>query len=402
MNADKIYSLLDAYKMHSLSKEEQQELLQALADPAYSEILKQWISDRWDKESLPELLSQERSKQIYDEIAGTIFPDIKKKFYYRFHREIFTTAAAVAVGIVITVFWITNQPKPIVENIAEVVRVTKDVGAPDVTRARITLADGKVLYLDSLDNGQLSQQKGVEIIKLDNNQLQYKGSSAIVTYNTLTNPRGSDVVSITLADGTKVWLNADSYITYPTSFNSRERKVILSGEAYFDVAKNKNVPFIVNINNKSEVKVFGTEFNIKAYRDEQAIRTTLIEGSVQVSQNINNSKEHSYMLKPGQQASISNEGTFVIAEVDANESIAWINGIFNFNDMDLESIMKNLARWYDVDIIFKNDELKNLNFGGIISRRSNISSILKFLAMTGTVNFEVDGNRIVVKDFLNK
>ncbi|MCK9627920.1 MAG: DUF4974 domain-containing protein [Bacteroidales bacterium] len=402
MDSDRLYSLLDAYKMRSINKEEQKELLQALADPAYSETVKQWISDCWDKRNLPELLSIEQSEQIYGEIREKILPGIKKNRYYTFGRVIITTAAAIVAGIIITVFWINNEHKTLEENVAEVVKVIKDVPAPDMTKARITLADGKVLYLDSLENGKLSRQKGIDIIKLDDNSLKYKGSSAIVTYNTLTNPRGSDVVSITLADGTIVSLNADSYITYPTSFNSQERKVILSGEAYFDVAKNKDVPFIVNINNKFEVKVFGTEFNINAYKDESTIRTTLVEGSVQVSQNITNSKEHSFMLYPGQQASLSDEGIFSIQNVDISESISWKDGVFNFTDMNLESIMKNLSRWYDVDVEFKNSELKKLIFGGIISRRSNISTILKFLAMTETVNFEVNGSKIIVKEFLNE
>ncbi|OFY44600.1 MAG: hypothetical protein A2X18_03225 [Bacteroidetes bacterium GWF2_40_14] len=396
MKTDRLYNLLDAYQRQSISLEERQELLQALADPSNADTLKKWIEQRWEKEKLPELLSSGQSQQLYETIREVIAPKKKIGYFYPLRR----IAAAAVVVLMITgaYFLFTDRQGQPQDQLSTTIAQPLDVKAPDASRARITLADGQVLYLDSLANGQLAQQKGVEIIKLDDGQLQYKGTSAEIVYNTLDNPRGSEVISITLADGTKVWLNAASGITYPTSFTAGERKVELRGEAYFEVAKNEKMPFIVSIANKAEVKVLGTHFNINAYEDEPAIKTTLIEGSVQVFQKFNNLIPQYLKLHPGEQASLNASGAFNIAKIDIDESIAWKKGLFNFNDTDLESIMKNLSRWYDIDVQYESKDLKALTFGAIISRRSNISAILNLMKMTGTVDFKIIGNTIIVSN----
>jgi len=394
MKTDRLYNLLDAYQSQSIGPEEKQELLQALADPSNAEILKEWIAERWEKEKLPELLSSGQSQQLYETIREVISP--KKKIVYFFPLRRIAVAAVFVLMITGAYFLFTDRQGHPQDQLSTTIAQSLDVKAPDANRARITLADGQVLYLDSLGNGKLAQQKGVEIIKLDDGQLQYKGTSAETVYNTIDNPRGSEVISITLADGTKVWLNAASGITYPTSFISGERKVELRGEAYFEVAKNEKMPFIVNVANKAEVKVLGTHFNINAYEDEVAIKTTLIEGSVQVSQKLNNSIPQYLKLQPGEQASLNASGAFKIAQIDIDESIAWKKGLFNFNDTDLESIMKCLSRWYDIDVQYESKDLKALTFGAIISRRSNISAILNLMKMTGTVDFKIIGNTIIV------
>ena len=394
MKADRLNNLLDAYQRQSISPEEKQELLQALADPSNADILKKWIAECWEKEKLPKLLSSEQSKQLYETIREVIAP--KKKIVYFNPLRRIAVAAVVVLMITGAYFWFADRQGQSQEQLSTTIAQSQDVKAPDVSRARITLDNGKVIYVDSLGKGQLALQKGIEIIKLDDGQLQYKGTSAEIVYNTLDNPRGSEVIAITLADGTKVWLNSASGITYPTSFTSGERRVELRGEAYFEVTKNEKMPFIVNVINKEEVKVLGTHFNIKAYEDETTIKTTLIEGSVQVFQKLNNTVPKYFKLQPGEQASLNASGAFNIAKVDIDEAIAWKKGLFNFNDTDLESIMKCLSRWYNIEVQYESKDLKTLAFGAIISRRSNISTILNLMKMTGTVDFEISGGKIIV------
>jgi len=394
MKTDRLYNLLDAYQRQSISPEEKQELLQALADPSNAEILKEWIAERWEKEKLPELLSSGQSQQLYENIREVIKPKKKIVYYYPLSR--IAVAAVVVLMITGAYFLFSDRHDQPLEQLSTTIAQFQDVNPPDASRARITLANGQVLYLDSLANGQLAQQKGVEIIKLDDGQLQYKGTSAEIVYNTLDNPRGSEVISITLADGTKVWLNAASQITYPTSFSNESRNINLSGEAYFEVAKDEAHPFIVNVREKAEVRVLGTMFNIKAYEDEPIIKTTLIEGSVQVKRKSENLSLSDIRLVPGQEATLEEDGNLTVKKVDTNESVAWKKGMFYFNDTDLESIMKSLARWYDVDVKFKAEELKSLTFGAVISRRSNISVITKLIEMTGTVSFDISGKEVTV------
>jgi hypothetical protein len=388
---------LDAYKKNSINPEEQQELRQAIADPSNAEVLKNWIADRWEKEVLPEQLSPVQSKQLYEAIREGISP--KKKTVYWSLASRIAVAASIVVAISATAyFWFANQPEHLQNQVSSAVEQIRDVKAPESTLATITLSNGQVIYIDSLSKGQLARYGGVEIVKQDDGQVRYKKISEEVSNNILTNPKGSEVITITLADGTRIWLNAASCITYPTSFTKGERKVELSGEAYFEVAKNEKMPFIVNINNKAEVKVLGTEFNIKSYDDEPVIKTTLVEGSVQVARKARNSNPEYFKLKPGEQASMNENGVFSISNVDIKESISWKEGIFYFNDTDLESIMKSLARWYDVEVNYRSKDLKELTFGAVISRRSNISNILNLMKMTGTVDFEISGKKIIVKN----
>ncbi len=412
MKTDRLYYLLEGYKKNSLNAEEQQELTRAIADTSNAEALKGWLADSWGKETLPDLLSKEQSQSLYESIRENLKPaeeNLKpnKNQFPRYRSgRISRIAAAASIVIALSALsylWFANHKQSRVDEFTKTIAQSQDIKAPDATKARITLADGSTLYLDSLDKGESASQQGAEIVKLEKGELQYKGTGTAkeVTFNTLVNPRGSDVVIITLADGTRIWLNAESSITYPTSFIKGERKIELTGEAYLEVARNEKMPFIVNVRNKAEVKVLGTEFNIKAYDDEPEIKTTLVRGEVQVARIARNDSVkvlQYYRLKPGEQASLNKEGILSVGQVDIKEHIVWKNNMFCFNDTDLESIMKNLSRWYDVDVSYENPGLKSLTFGALISRRSNISAILNLMIMTGTVNFEISNGRIVVKD----
>ncbi len=409
MKRDRLYYLLEGYKKSSLSADEQLELRQAIADFSNADALKSWIEDSWDREVLTDSLPQEQSEQIFKAIREMITPGKKSIFRFRYRYRLGRIAAAASIIIAISAvsyLWVANQKQSREDELTKTIAQSQDIKAPDATKARITLADGSTLYLDSLEKGASASQQGAEIVKMDKGELQYKGTGTAkeITFNTLINPRGSDVVTITLSDGTRIWLNAESSITYPTSFIKGERKIELNGEAYMEVARNEKMPFIVNVRNRAEVKVLGTEFNIKAYDDESEIRTTLVKGLVQFAKiaGDNNTKTPQYFsLLPGQQASLDKSGLINVSEVDIKEYIAWKDNMFSFNDTDLESIMKSLARWYDVEVSYENPGLKSLTFGALISRRSNISAILELMRMTGTVDFEISGVKITVKDGLN-
>jgi ferric-dicitrate binding protein FerR (iron transport regulator) len=222
----------------------------------------------------------------------------------------------------------------------------------------------------------------------------YDGTKAsnqgsLISYNTLSTPRGGQY-QLVLPDGSKVWLNASSSIHFPTAFAGHERNVELTGEAYFEIAKNKQKPFHVNVNGM-QVEVLGTHFNVNAYGDEGAIKTSLLEGSVKIKKgNI------SGLLKPGQQGVLKKNSTDLeIKNADMNEAIAWKNGLFEFDGADIKSIMREIGRWYDVDVVYAG-KVPDRRFEGKISRDAQLSDVLKILALSN-VKFSVEGKKIIVQ-----
>lgn len=271
--------------------------------------------------------------------------------------------------------------------------------APGGNRAVLTLADGTHITLDSAQNGALAQQGGIKVMKVDSGQLAYEANTlqargATVQFNTLKTPRGGSY-GVTLPDGTRVWLNAASSLKYPTAFTGNERKVILEGEAYFEVAGNAAQPFKVSVAAASadgmpmEVTVLGTRFNIMAYRDEKTINTTLIAGAVKVAQG-NTERQ----LAPDQQAQVSATGEIAVRkDIHAADAAAWKNGLFHFQKADLPSVMRQIARWYDMDIVYEGQP--DIRLSGMISRNINVSEVLKLLASNGA-HFRIAGKKIVV------
>ena len=264
---------------------------------------------------------------------------------------------------------------------------------PGTSRATLTLANGDVVVLDDEHNGTVAKQGNVQIIKLNNGQLSYQHAGSnngqeSVAFNTLSTPRGGQY-QLTLPDGTLVWMNAASTLVFPTVFNGKDRTVQLKGEAYFEVAGNEHQPFIVNTGHTS-VKVLGTSFNVMAYADEEITRTTLLQGKVKVAGN-----NEEVLLKPGQQAKMMHSGKTAVAEVNIEEVVAWKNGIFSFNDVTIEEVMHQLARWYDAEVIYPDGVPKGL-FRGEIDRKADISTVLKILEVSG-VKFTVEGRKIFVR-----
>jgi len=267
---------------------------------------------------------------------------------------------------------------------------TIDIAPPAAVNAVLTLANGKRIILDSSGNGTLALQGAVNVVKLADGQIAYRGTSKEIEYNTLSNPRGSKIISLSLADGSKVWLNAESSLRYPTAFTGNERKVEITGEAYFEVAHNAAMPFIVQ-KGDVEIKVLGTHFNVNAYDDERSLKVTLLEGAVKVERHGNESLN----IQPGQQAEINRQGKMELnKEVDIDEVMAWKNNWFNFNSLTVPDIMQQIERWYNVSVTYQGNP-GNKHFSGIVSRNNNVSEVLKIMEQAG-IKFKIEGKNITV------
>ncbi|WP_343307111.1 FecR domain-containing protein [Chitinophaga niabensis] len=290
-------------------------------------------------------------------------------------------AAAAAVVLLAGVyFW--NQQKPATKEtvVSELVNDVK----PGTHKAILTLGDGSTVTLDSAGNKVIGQG-----IRQAGGQLEY-GEQAAISFNTLRTPKGGQF-QITLADGTKIWLNAASSLRYPTAFVGGTRKVEVTGEAYFEVAKHATRPFIVQINAQTAIEVLGTSFNINAYTNEASIKTTLIEGAVRLTVN-----EQSRTLSPGQQAQVNSQGDIqLIEKADLDEALAWKHELFYFRNADLQAVMRQLERWYDVEISYSG-KIPARRFQGEIQRNLNLSDVLEGLKNT-EINFSIEGRKIIVK-----
>lgn len=301
-------------------------------------------------------------------------------------------ASAAAVIIIFAIgayLWtIQQKEKPSVTQTSPV-PVQNDVAAPSVTRATITLSNGQKVFVDSATAGTIATEQGASIKKLGDGSIVYNAerANADMAYNTLVVPRGSQIASIVLSDGTKVFLNAASTLRYPVAFIGRERRVEVSGEAYFEVTNDASKPFIVS-KDQTSVQVLGTRFNVNAYSEEQDIKITLLEGSVKVS-----NRKTAGLLKPGQQARISED--IDVKEVNVDEVMSWRDGIFLLDNMELQTLMRQVSRWYDVDVKYEGKK-PSRKFGGGVSKDQPLSKILEMLRRYG-IDFQVEGKTVIVK-----
>ena len=298
-------------------------------------------------------------------------------------------SAATIVGIILTLTVKFLLPLETPESLP-----AKGDIAPGTNAAVLTLSNGKRIDLSTAGTGQLASQPGIHIYKTAGGQVTYKiaGNSDHGDANTMNNistPKGGQWQLI-LPDGSKVWLNSASSFSYPASFEKQKERVVqLKGEAYFEVAKDKLHPFIVKAD-KQSVQVLGTHFNINSYTDEPAVRTTLAEGSVKVTALAGETKQ----LVPGK-ASVLRNGSLTIADANIEEALAWKNGYFRFNDENIQSIMRKVARWYNVNVEYKGI-IPADGLNGKISRSKNISQLLRALEATRTVHFKLEGRRVTV------
>lgn len=338
-------------------------------------------------------ITDERARLLLERIHSQISREAKLVRMPLWKR---LTAAAAVLFVVLTgsYFLFFNKGK---QNGSEVkpITATHDV-APGGNKAVLTLGDNSVIVLDNAKNGTLTKQGGTNIVKLEDGQLAYSPSSGggqgEALYNTVSTPRGGQY-QLTLADGSKVWLNAASSLRFPTAFPGKERKVEITGEAYFEIAKDASRPFRVNVAGKQEVEVLGTHFNINAYSDEATINTTLLEGKVKVSAL---ATHDSRLLSPGQQAQMDSDQQLATSnQVDLEKVMAWKNGKFSFGEaMDIESVMRQVSRWYDVEVEYQG-KVKGF-VGGSISRNVNASQVLQMLELTGVVKFKIENKKVIV------
>lgn len=272
---------------------------------------------------------------------------------------------------------------------------------PGKNKAVLTLADGSSVILDQTSNGVLGNQRGVSITKSTDGRVSYevaKNGSYIanaMVYNKIATPRGGQY-QVNLSDGTKVWLNAASTLKFPIAFDTEKRVVELTGEAYFEVNpistkgnKHLKTPFLVKTRNQT-IEVLGTHFNVNAYSDEPDTKTTLLEGAVKIIQPLSHATA---LLKPGQQSVVNRNIT--VFDVDAMQSVEWQKGYFSFDNENVESIMRKISRWYDVEVEFRGD-IRYRKFGGRISKFENISQVLHVMEKTQVIHFNIEGRRIIV------
>jgi len=323
--------------------------------------------------------------------------EIKNRIYQRINQSLFTkpakvirmqwlwvAAACLVMGFGIKVLFINKASAPLVTK-TKIIKPGRNI-------ATLTLADGTHIPLDSVKNGTVATSGNMAVNKLKSGELAYSaGANAkatAATMNTLSIPRGGQY-KVTLADGTVVWLNSVSSLTYPTSFTGTERLVELKGEAYFEVAHNEKMPFKVKTKDVT-VQVLGTHFNVAAYDGEAYTTTTLLTGSVMLS-----NKHASVKLVPGQQGVANiNSTQIAVNKVKTNEVIAWKNGSFVFRHANIEQIMTQLSRWYDVDVEYRGN-IKEQYFGGTYSKYKDIRDLLDGLELTGLIHFKIEGRRII-------
>lgn len=390
--------LYQRYIENTCTKEERDEFLSMVAENQENDTITNLMDGTWDKIGTDGLQFPGADHMLHQILSDHQKPVVKKVSWYRY-----AAAAAIMIMVSAGVYFYqkTNNRS---SSQARVVNIKAGKN-----KATLTLANGKVINLDSATNGEIAEQTGTTITKTEKGQLIYNiaGSTekenhapAEIAYNTITTPRGGQY-QINLPDGSKIWLNASSTLKYPTIFNKNERKVELTGEAYFEIAKmtikqktgNKKVrmPFIV-VTGKQEVEVLGTHFNINSYTDEAATKTTLLEGAVRVSQT---GSRYSINLLPGQQ-SILNNNNLTAHQVDTEEAVAWKNGYFQFNESDLGSIMRQLSRWYNIEVIFKDNRKSNELFHFKASRNLELNDMLKIFELNG-IKLKIERRTIIVE-----
>ncbi|SFD46752.1 FecR family protein [Chitinophaga sp. CF118] len=374
---ERIKQLFNQYYTQTASDDEIQELMNMLEDPVQDQVMASLLEQQWENLSVADpRFSLTTGQPILETILGK---KEKVRFISRFRWA--AAAAVLLLAGITTFFWQQPGVKP---QLAQVVM-------PGTNKAVLTLADGSSVTLNSTGNQVIKQ--GNTTIRQSGGLLQYAGSNNDnrISYNTLTTPRGGQF-HLTLPDGTDVWLNAGSSITFPTAFTSADRTVNVTGEAYFDVTKMAGKPFFVRINKEVVVQVLGTSFNINAYTDEPFINTTLVEGRVGLLTGNN----PQIILLPGQQGRITgaNIAVKVLDNINVDQVVSWKNGAFDFDGTDLSSVLRQLSRWYDVEVVFSG-KVPERHFGGAIQRNLQLLQVLHILEKMD-VKFRMDGRKLIV------
>ncbi len=370
--------------------------------------VEKWYEQMDESESIgdaDELL--QLKEKLYQRTWDKLKPEARVIPFYKSSFFRIAAAGIVAVGITSIYFLFFKEAKSdttLVET--HLHTLTNDVAAPAGNKAMLTLADGSTIILDSAGTGSLAKQGNAMVSKLANGKIAYNNNPNVaskIQFNTLTVPRGSKPIQLVLADGSEVWLNVASSITYPTAFQGNERRVSITGEAYFEITSllspvgQTKIPFIVSAASSIaggkdvEIQVLGTHFNVNAYNDENSLKVTLLEGSVKVGQH----GGKSIYIQPGQQAEFSQQGELGLNKaIDIDEVIAWKNNWFNFNSLTVPEIMRQIEKWYNVSVNYEG-KMSDKHFSGIVSRSNNVSEVLKIMEQAG-IKFKIEGKNITV------
>lgn len=398
MSESRLEYLFKCYINNKYSGPEEEELMALLSNPENEEQV-QILMDRFMENTRHEI-------QMSDQAAASILNNILKRgkgfvIQKKNSKTVYTFWLGLAASVLIILggaYFISDKKEHAIakQDSSSSVGLKTEKSAkilPGGHHAVLTTSDGKAIILDSMPNGLLTQQGSTDVKKLGG-LLEYKAPASfigdtVISYNTVSTPRGGQY-QIVLSDGSKVWLNAASSIRFPTAFSASLREVELTGEAYFEVAKNKEKPFQVKVRDL-KIAVLGTHFNVKAYEDESEIKTSLLEGSVKIIQG-----KEAGLLKPGQQAVINFKDDKVkIANADMVEVIAWKNGLFRFEGANIETIMREIGRWYDVEIVYAG-KVPRRRFEGKINRNAGLSEVLRILELSN-VKFSIAGKKIIVQ-----
>lgn len=376
----RIQYLLDRYVNRSCTREELEELFVYFRGEQHNETVHGLIDALPPATTAPDI--------DYDHVYSQLIQPRRRILMFRR-----LAAAAVVLLVAGAAYWFLSRPaKPVLQpNLAA---ATMEKITPGGNKATLTLADGSVVTLDSAGNQTI--QQGNQSIRQQNGQLLYtdQGNNNTVHYNKLSTPRGGQF-QVVLPDGTKVWLNSATTLRYPTAFTGTQRVVELEGQGYFEVAPNASHPFLVRVpsshKDSMEVQVLGTGFDVMAYADEATVNTTLITGSVRVKEG-----KTIQTLQPGQQAVMNNEDhAITVRAADIKKVTAWKNGVFVFNNTALPAILREVARWYDVDIVYAATPSTEL-YGGGISRNLQLSSVLRLLEASGYNHLKLEGRKVIV------
>lgn len=377
MKKKKVYSLIDKYKSGNVTEDERKELFD-------------WYRSVANQDA--EFPEDEHVVEHF--MHNRLMVDTQALGKTRNNRGWLAAAAAIAVVLGVGLFYFIKKDPHSAEN--QLVHKTEI--RPGRNQAVLILADGSEVSLNDAIAGNISSQSGIKISRAAAGQIVYtvlpqamqsNGQVDTVTrYNTIKTPVGGQF-KVVLSDGTQVWLNALSSLKFPLSFAAKnERRVSLAGEGYFEVKRNEQAPFKVSTA-KQLIEVLGTHFNVEAYPENAATKTTLLEGSVRIA-----SGDHTVKLRPGQEAVLKEN--FEVANVQAENAVAWKNGLFRFEGENLEAIMTIVARWYNVKVVYESEDIKRESFGVLSDRFANISTLLNSMEQTGGVKFRVQGSTVYV------
>lgn len=389
----RIQYLLEQYTGNRATEEEISELMLWIESGNDEDLVRQHVLELWNSGDKALTGPGLEWKNFYEKKINPRQTGKRSRIIQRW-----ISIAALLIVVAGTYFtWHTLQHVKTSPSIATQNSKAHNIIGPAKDRAILTRANGSKIILDTAPNGEIAIEEGINVVK-DRGELVYKVDHVpeTVTYNTLTTPKGGKY-RLMLADGTRVWLNAVSSIHFPTAFNESQRRVEVTGEAYFEVTHNPGKPFIVSVKGM-EVEVLGTHFNINAYDDEDLTRTTLLQGRVKVNKGLNK-----VFLSPGQQAvTTSKQQTTdlrVINDVDVDDVMAWKEGYFNFDHSNITRILREFSRWYDIEVQCEPGVGEQHKFFGIVSRNTSLTSALKVLKTGGppNINYRIEGKKLMVQ-----